>query len=236
MKLIKKYTIYTIVLIALTFIIYIIEFYIFKNPRDIEFSFMSNLAFLPVQVLLITLLLEGISEYREKKKLLSKLNLIIGVFFSELGIKLFRNLMSFDLEKKELKKSVFHNTSWSHKDFKKAALTMIKKDYKIDCRSSDINSLKELLTEKNSFLTNLLSNSNLLEHDSFTDLLFALFHLSDELHLMDKIKVKDKDYYDHISKDMERVYRLLTYHFILYAEYIKGSYPYLYKNIESNMN
>ena len=41
--------------------------------------------------------------------------------------------------------------------------------------------LHNFLAKKREILLHLLENPNLLEHESFTDLLWAVFHLSDEL-------------------------------------------------------
>lgn len=235
MKIFKKFTFYSIILLILSGTFYGLLWLNFNNTKDIEFSFLCNLAFLPIQVLLITLLLEGIQEYREKKNTLSKLNMIIGVFFSEFGIGLMKNLHSFDENKEDMRKLLFISPTFGTKDFKKRSEAILNNTYALDTTAGDLDSLHNFLVDKKSFLTNLLSNSTLLEHDSFTDLLFAVFHLTDELCLMEKVKNKDQEYYDHISNDMVRVYSSLCYHFVLYVKHVKKQYPYLYKNINQNM-
>ena len=53
---------------------------------------LQDLSFVPVQVLIVTLILDRLLKKREKQSLLDKLNMVIGVFFHEVGnglIKLF---------------------------------------------------------------------------------------------------------------------------------------------------
>ena len=47
--------------------------------------------------------------------------------------------------------------------------------------SGNLDELKLFLISKRNFLLMLLENPNLLEHDAFTDLLRAVFHLTEEL-------------------------------------------------------
>jgi len=45
----------------------------------------------------------------------------------------------------------------------------------------DLAELKEFLAKKRDFMMTLLGNPSLLEHDRFTDLLWAVTHLDEEL-------------------------------------------------------
>ncbi len=51
----------------------------------------------------------------------------------------------------------------------------------------DLTDLKRFLTDHRDFFLRLLENPNLLEHERFTDLLWAVFHLMDELSHRDTI-------------------------------------------------
>ena len=74
----------------------------------------------------------------------------------------------------------------------------------------------------------LLENPNLLEHETFTELLWAVFHLTEELEYradLDKLPHTDMV---HISGDIKRVYVLLLNRWIDYVMHLKDQYPYLY--------
>ena len=88
--------------------------------------------------------------------------------------------------------------------------------------------LKNFLTGKRSFLLGLLENPNLLEHESFTDLLWAVFHLTEELNSRaDTTGLPDTDY-EHLSGDIKRAYVLLISEWLSYMKHLKVDYPYLF--------
>ena len=84
------------------------------------------------------------------------------------------------------------------------------------------------LKERREFLLNLLSNSNLLEHDSFTELLWAVFHLAEELMNRKKLEALPEEDYKHLSGDIRRGYALLVGEWVDYMRHLKTNYPYLF--------
>jgi len=59
-------------------------------------------------------------------------------------------------------------------------------------------------------------------------LLWAVFHLMEELfYRKDVLRLSDRDY-DHISGDMKRAYILLIYEWLSYMKHLKDNYPYLF--------
>ena len=75
----------------------------------------------------------------------------------------------------------------------------------------------------------LLENPNLLEHERFTDLLWAVFHLTEELIFRGELleDLPDTDY-EHLNIDLRRAYSQLTIEWISYTAHLKESYPFLY--------
>ena len=74
----------------------------------------------------------------------------------------------------------------------------------------------------------LLENPNLLEHDEFTDLLWAVFHLIEELEVrrsLDRLPGSDMN---HLSVDIKRAYSHLIREWIMYMRHLQQDYPYLY--------
>jgi hypothetical protein len=103
-----------------------------------------------------------------------------------------------------------------------------KHDYSIDRKRADWESGKEFLVAKRNFLLRLLENPNLLEHESFTELLWAVFHLDEELEARENLKnLPDADQ-KHLSGDVKRVYGQLALQWMKYMEYLKSNYPYLF--------
>lgn len=73
-----------------------------------------------------------------------------------------------------------------------------------------------------------MENPNLLEHESFTDLLWSVFHLTEELEARNEIKNLPSLDTDHIVNDSKRVYVLLLREWLSYMEHLKNDYPYLF--------
>ena len=101
-------------------------------------------------------------------------------------------------------------------------------DYRIDFEKTEWEGLKEFLVNKREFMLRLLENPNLLEHESFTDVLWAVFHLTEELEVRKCLDALPDADYKHLCGDMNRVYSQLARQWLGYMEHLKGSYPYLF--------
>ena len=98
----------------------------------------------------------------------------------------------------------------------------------VDQKNGNLEDLQRFLIGKRNFLLGLLENPNLLEHESFTELLWAVFHLTDELaHRKNLKQIPDTDY-EHLSGDMKRAYVLLIFEWLAYIKHLKSDYPYLF--------
>jgi serine/threonine protein kinase len=98
--------------------------------------------------------------------------------------------------------------SWTKKDFQKAADFAHDLPIEVNTSSIDLSQLKEFLSERREFLLTLLENPSLLEHDRFTDLLWAVTHLDEELEARPSItNLPEKDL-EHLAADICRMYDL----------------------------
>jgi hypothetical protein len=88
--------------------------------------------------------------------------------------------------------------------------------------------MRVFLLEKRDFLLRLLENPNLLEHESFTDLLWAVFHLTEELAHRPKCRELHPRDREHLGKDIQRAYVLLIREWLGYMRHLKNNYPYLF--------
>jgi hypothetical protein len=95
-------------------------------------------------------------------------------------------------------------------------------------KKGDLSGLRNLLVSKRNFLLALLENQNLLEHESFTDLLWAVFHLTEELEGRRELNNLTPADYEHLCGDIKRAYRLLLGQWLLYMKHLKADYPYLF--------
>jgi hypothetical protein len=228
MKHLKWQILFGISLVTLSVIVYLVQIAIFKTPRDTFFYIFQDLAFVPISVLMVTLIIDQVLRIREKRALLKKMNMVIGAFFSEVGTDLLKQFSCFDLHYDMIRGNLIISNKWSDRNFFQIKKQLKDFDYKLDSKKGDLEVLKKFLTGKRSFLLGLLENPNLLEHEAFTDLLWAVFHLTEELNSRaDTTGLPDTDY-KHLSGDIKRAYVLLISEWLSYMKHLKVDYPYLF--------
>ncbi|PWR69756.1 hypothetical protein ACKUB1_16130 [Methanospirillum stamsii] len=215
-------------LLCSSILLFILHFEIFHDFHHILIYTIHDLAFLPVEVLLVTVILHQMLERQAMKNKLNKLNMVIGVFFSEIGVPLMRVFASYDLELK-MKTDFFSSLStWDHVTFLRKKKEAMKFHFYSPLSCENLVSLREMLLQKEDLMIRMLENPMLLEHESFTDLLQAIFHLTDELRYRgDCMNLPDSDIH-HLSGDITRGYSLMIPTWLTYLEYLKTNYPYLY--------
>jgi hypothetical protein len=228
MKRFKWQIIFGISLIALSAILYISQIFIFKRPQDTFFYILQDLAFVPISVLIVTLILDQLLRMREKRAMLKKMNMVIGAFFSEVGTELLKSFLDFDVHYDETRENLIVTNKWSEREFSTVKKSLKVYDYKIESQKGDLEDLKSFLIDKRDFLLGLLENPNLLEHESFTDLLWAVFHLTEELACRSDVKQLPVTDYAHLSGDIKRAYVLLISEWLAYMKHLKDVYPYLF--------
>jgi hypothetical protein len=228
MKRFRWQLIFGVSLIVLSAIFYISQILIFKRPQDTAFYIFQDLAFVPISVLIVTLILDQLLRLREKRAMLKKMNMVIGAFFSEVGTNLLKSFPDFDLHNDQIRGNLIVTSDWSGQEFSSVRNRLKNYDYKIESQRGNLEDLKGFLIGKRDFLLGLLENPNLLEHESFTDLLWAVFHLTEELACRVDLRQLPKTDYDHLSGDIKRAYILLISEWLAYMKHLKVDYPYLF--------
>jgi len=215
-------------LVFLSGVLYYVHFLIFKDPHHIFIYMLGDLAFLPLEVLFVVLIIEKIIGEREKRIRLEKLNVVINTFFSETGYELLGKLLFFDENSDKLKKNFSLDKRWKKSDFIKAIKRFKMYTPLINSRRGNLEELRNFLNEKRNFILSLLENPALLENYHFTDLLWATLHLQEELDFRKQLDVLPETDYQHLSNDIKRVYLLLFEEYFVYAMNLKMKYPYLF--------
>lgn len=214
--------------VAASCLFYFFHWEVFHNKHDLFFYTGLDIAFLPVQVLLVTMVIQKLLERREKQALLKKLNMVIGAFQSEVGGVLLAVFSQADPHMLTIRNELMVNGRWSDKEFHRMAERFKGYNFEIDISKVNLDELRTFLLEKRDFLLRLLENPNLLEHETFTELLQAVFHLVEELSFrQDATGLPDSDR-AHLAGDMKRVYGLLARDWLAYIEHLKRDYPYLF--------
>jgi hypothetical protein len=165
---------------------------------------------------------------REESLRQQKLNMVTGLFFSELGNGLLRRLVLLDPERSELHMVLRISNKWNNEDFIQANRKLGKRKFVIDSRRGELSGIREYLQNQANMLLRLLENPIVHEHGTFSDLLRAIFHLRDELmNRSDLFSLPNSDL-KHLEGDIVRIYRLLVLEWVRYMRYLKSNYGYLF--------
>ena len=216
------------VLICLSVILYYFHFLIFQDPHHIYIYALGDVAFIPIEVLLVTLVVDRLLELRDRRSRIEKLNMVIGTFFSTMGTWLLTYLSDQDPNLGDIKGNLIVSDQWTNEEFDRVG-TMLKRYHAdIDIGSVDLAAIRQFLHSKEDFLVRLLENPALLEHERFTSLLQAVFHLAEELDKRRDLSDLPKNDLAHLTGDINRVYHALIYQWLDYMQHLKKNYPYLF--------
>lgn len=210
MKKIHSNILLVLLLVAMSFGIYLFQVTQFNSLKNTTFYFLQDLAFLPFQVAIVTIALKRIISAQEKRIRLKKMNMVISSFFGEAGTDIILKLIQFNPMVENLHSQLEITGEWGSRDFQKAVKLVKGYDFAIDSKAGNLVALKDLLLEKRYFLLSMLQNPNLLEHETFTDMLWAVFHLTDELVARDSFSDLPDTDLDHLSIDIKRALQRTT--------------------------
>lgn len=216
------------ILVALSALLYFVHYLVFRDAHHIFLYLLGDLAFLPLEVFLVVVVIERVLASREKRSLIFKLNMLVGAFYSEVGAGLLGSLTRLFPGRSAISEHLGVKAKWTADDFNSARTfaRSFKEVAQLD--ESALEALKSFLVGKRHFLLGLLENPNLMEHESFTDMLWALFHLTEELEARPSMKGLTPADLAHIAGDISRIYGHLTTQWLTYSEHLKAHYPYLF--------
>ena len=222
-------------LAAIAGVLFLVHYLIFRDSHHLGIFTLHHLAFLPVEVLLVTLILHALLEHRRHNELIQKLNMVIGAFFSEVGIDLLKRLAALDADRDRLERSFKLDGNWDDKRLKQASDEASSGGFDLKPTREGIREMRGFMSDKRSFILGLLENQNVLENERFTDVLWAVFHLGDELTRRIHIESLPDSDVAHIAADMERAYGRMICEWFEHLRHLKVRYPYLYSlSVRSN--
>jgi hypothetical protein len=215
-------------LVVTAALLYLFHYAVFRDAHHIYIYLLGDLAFLPLEVLLVTIIVDTLLNARDRRAALEKMNMVIGAFFSEVGTELLRDLCRFDpgVEEKRLAFAGF--ADWKEADFHRVKGELKAMNFKCDSRAADIQHVKDILDSGRNFMVQLLENPMLLEHESFTEMLWAVFHLTEELASRPILVGLPESDMDHLAGDLGRAYGWVVAEWLEYLEHLKRAYPHLF--------
>ena len=165
---------------------------------------------------------------RDQKVRQQKLNMIIGLFFSEAGTELLRLCTGADRGLDEFGEELAVRSDWAEADFERARKLLQGHNFTVALDRLDLPGLHDFLGGQGPLVVRLLESPYMLEHELFTDLLIATLHLKEELQLRPGFaQLPDKDL-QHLVGDTNRVYGLLARQWLEYMAEVKVHYPFLF--------
>jgi hypothetical protein len=215
-------------LVTLSLALYTVHFLIFQNAQHILIYLVGDIAFLPIEVLIVTLIIDGMLESREKQQRMEKLNLVIGTFFSTEGTPLLAMLAQADPKLAELRRELVVRDTWTPAQFRDLHAYLTKHPCGVSIDHLDRHNLQEFLFAHEEFVLRIVENPMIFEHESFTGLMLALGHLTEELKARKDLATLPPADRVHLERDANRVYATLIDEWLRYMEYIRGQYPYLF--------
>jgi hypothetical protein len=215
-------------LIFLSVVLYLFHYALFEDARHIILWTTTSVAFLPISVLFVTLIINRLLLRREKQLIMEKLNVLVGTFFSVIGTRLLRYCAAWDPHLDRIRPEISTGIDCPEKEYRRFRQRLEEFDYAIEVNKVDFEELRRFLAEKSDFMLRLLENPHLLEHTSFTNLLRSVFHLTEELVGREGLGDLPESDYRHLARDAERVYGLVVPEWLDYMRYLKASYPYLF--------
>lgn len=220
-----------ILVLSISFVVaaaYIIVYAVRGDASDVLVNLATDITLIPVAVFVMKLFVDGILTEREKHSRSRKTNMVVGAFFSAVGISLIARFCRFDRRVEDLRRVTALQTEWSDRDFSTLGRRLQEHGYEVESGSGDLGELKTFLAGKRDFMLRLLENPNVLEQESFSNLLWAVFHLDEELESRRDLGQLSAADYEHLSGDMRRAYSLLTAEWVVYLRHLRDHYPYLF--------
>ena len=217
-----------VLLVTLALAMLTAHYLIFQDAHHLFIFFIGDLAFIPIEVLIITLIIDQMLESREKKRRMEKLNMVIGVFFSRFGTPLLVQFTRTDSTIEQVRAHLVIGDEWHSGMFRDVQACLNRYSCSITIGQVDMAALREFLVRHEDFLLRLVENPVIFEHESFTDLILAINHLTEETKARGDLSSLPQPDQAHLASDICRAYSLLVLEWLKYMEYLKGHYPYLF--------
>ena len=157
-----------------------------------------------------------------------RLNMLIRIFFTEIGDQLLRIFVNYDPGIEMIREEALISDKWTAADFTHLRKRFQQTKFHIDPSLMDLPALKGFLQKKGEILIRLIENPDLLEYESFTELLWTIVHLRNELMARHSVVSLPETDVKHLADDSKRAYSLLAIQWVQHLQHLKRRYPYLF--------
>ncbi len=98
----------------------------------------DDIAFVFIQVLLVSMLLDGLMQRRNRETMLDKLNMIIGAFFSECGTDVLGRFARLDADLDVVRGDLLARMAWTARDYERAKQAFREHEPVIELSAGDL--------------------------------------------------------------------------------------------------
>lgn len=224
----KETTLIAIVLVIVSLILFYIQSRLFNDSSYIVSLIFANIAFIPLNTFFTAFIIENLIEKRNTYHKMEKLIMIKGVFFSEFGSELLEKLIKYDSDSNYISLEAHVNKNWGTKEFKEFNRVIDSHKFESNINRIQLLEISELINKNKDFLLSIITNPVLMEHEIFSDMTVALFHLKEELqdiYINTNYLCCDDA---HLRDDIKNLYRLMTKNWAAYMKHLKDAYPALF--------
>jgi len=215
-------------LLTTSMVIYTLHYLIFGDLEFITRGGFASLAFVPIQGLVVTLIIAELMVIMSRGARMQKMNMVIGVFFSELGTELLRTLYISDPEAMTLRETFESAGDLNAREVVSLLKRIDSYPFRVNIDRAALGDLRRMLTARRDFMVRLLENPSLLENENFTNLLWAIFHLTEELDARTDLTTVPESDLEHLKGDISRSYGHLFREWLSYMRHLHDHYPFLY--------
>lgn len=207
--------------------IYILQILIFHDPRNTFFYIFQDLAFMPVSIAIATLLIGDLVDRHETKERIEKTRMLTSTFYTHVGVYLIEAMLQVTDERAQLGSALAVQCD-SEDEVRKVQNRVKELDLHVHLTKECYDRVTDLMDQSSTAMLVLASSPVLLEHEEFTDMLWGIFHLTDERRIRGEYENLTEEDRLHLEKDYARVLTKLVSEAIANAQYLQKVYPDYY--------
>lgn len=224
-----------LLLLCASALLYAIHYLIFRDLHHLAIFGLHELAFVPLEVILVTLGLDQLVEKTHREEARSKVSIIETLYFNESGGTMLRYLTSFDPDAARLRELLQVTEDWHSSDFRQAIRQLKSYPFLLDLDRIDFFGLHYHLSQRHEYYRSMLENPALTQSEAFTEMIMKIYLLWEELDgrtNLYQLPEKDRSY---LAELLHEIYRELTEYWLdnVYNYSIHNRFR-LHRAIESN--
>jgi voltage-gated potassium channel len=177
-------------------------------------------------------LVTGLTQaFLQRRQLLlnrQRIHMLTGVFFTEAGNELLRLFSGYDPGITEFRKDFLVTAEWTAEQFRQLKKRLETHKFEVETTRVNLDKLYSVLQQKGDLLVRELESADLTENESFSELLWAIVHLRDELAARKTLGNLPPSDTAHLVNDIKRAYSQLVMEWIDHLQFLKARYPFLF--------